>query len=115
MDRWQRDVERRLRILEGALLSEGFIVFQDGDATPSVGGGRRFRTANTSATVITDLDAGKQGQDIIIIIGDANTTIDFSGTSLDGNGSVDWTPGTGDFLRCVKNSDDTWKCQVTEV
>ncbi len=112
---WVRQMERRVKALEALVLSEGYITFSNQNATPSVGGGRRFKTANTGATTITDLHEGKVGQDVVIIFGDANTTIDFTGTNLDGNGGVNWSPGAGDFMRCVKNSDDTWKCQVTEI
>lgn len=48
--------------------------FADGDATPSVARGHLFQTANTAATVITNLDGGFDGQRVLIKL-DANTTV----------------------------------------
>ncbi len=58
--------------------ANGTTTFADADATPSVaGGGKVFITANTGATTITDFDDGRAGQEIVVIINDGNTTIDF--------------------------------------
>lgn len=50
----------------------------DGDTTPSVKAGNKFRTNNTSAVTITQFDDGENGQGIIVIAGDGNTTINSS-------------------------------------
>ncbi len=47
----------------------------DGDTTPSVAGINELRTANTGPTSITFLDDGLVGQEVTIIMTDANTTI----------------------------------------
>lgn len=108
-------LNRRLKGLEEYLsLSVIPITFADGDATPSVGGAKYFRTANTGATTIADLEEGKIGQEVRIDFDDALTTIDFTGTTLTGNGGVDWTPGNGDFMVCHFDGTN-WRCQVTEV
>ncbi len=50
--------------------------FVDGDATPDVSTGSYWKTANTSATTITDFDNPKPNiQKITILFADANTTI----------------------------------------
>lgn len=88
----------------------------DGDATPSVLTTARnslFRTANTSPTTITDFDDGKVAQRIVVIINDANTTIDFTASGLKGNVGVDWTPTTGDHMTCVYDGTD-WYCDVSD-
>ena len=59
--------------------------FTAGDATPSVKTNINhllYKTANTSPTTITDLDDGFIGQTVDVIIGDANTTVDFTATNL---------------------------------
>jgi len=106
-------IERRLDELEQ--VGEEFFHLRDGDTTPSVGGVRRVRTQNTSPTTITALDEGKQGQTVTIFFDDANTTIDFTGTTLKGNGGANWSPGDGDFMVCTLGDDGNWRCQVTEV
>jgi hypothetical protein len=98
------------------LLTGGtFLAIADGDATPSVKGGHHFTTANTGATVLTGLDDGYIGQEVVVKFGDANTDVDFTGTTLKGNGGADWTTiGSGDFMRCVYDGTN-WLCQVTEI
>ena len=98
-----------------ALIHGGrFATITASDATPSVKGGKYFVTANTGATTITAFDDGIEGQEILVKIGDANTTIDFTGTTLKGNVGVDWTPGSGDFMRCTFDGTN-WLCQITEI
>lgn len=90
------------------------ITFTDGDTTPSVLDEAYFVTANTGATTITDFDDGVAGQQIVVEVGDANTTVDFTGSGLKGNAGVDWSPGSGDFMRCIYNGAD-WLCSVHEI
>jgi hypothetical protein len=85
------------------------------DATPSVVGFTRFLTANSSATTVTTFDGATDGQRIIVFIGDANTTFDFTGGGdLKGNGGSDWTPGSGDWLEAEYNG-TYWYCAVHEI
>ena len=51
------------------------LAFADGDTTPTVVRGERFKTANTSSTTITGFDDAQAGQIITLICLDANTTI----------------------------------------
>jgi hypothetical protein len=84
--------------------------FTAADATPSVAGGTVFKTANTAPVTITMFDGGITGQRIEVIL-DANTTIDFSGTNLKGNGGSDFNDADGGIL--VGRFDGTaWFCQV---
>ena len=71
------------------------ILFSDGDTTPDVDGWGAFRTANTSATTITNFDNGFIGQVLRVRINDSNTTI--------GNGATIKT-GTGTNVNAVVNS-----------
>lgn len=91
--------------------SSPFVTFDADDATPSVAGGKNFATANANPTTITDFDDGVDGQEILVKITDANTTIDFTGSGLEGNAGVNWTPATGDFMRCTYNGTQ-WSCSV---
>lgn len=91
--------------------SSSYITFTANDATPSVSSGELFNTANSSATTITMFDNGYIGQKIRVLILDANTTVDFTGTNLKGNGGSDWSPSNGDFMDCVFNGTD-WYCSV---
>jgi hypothetical protein len=56
-------------------------------------------------------DDGIDGQVIRVIINDANTTIDFTGTNLKGNAGADWSPGSGDWMECVFDG-NSWFCSV---
>ena len=89
------------------------IAFTDADATPDVGNGNFFKTANTSATTITMFDGGSNGQIINVLIADAYTTIDFTGTNLEGNAGVDWTPTTNDHMVCISDVTN-WYCSISD-
>lgn len=93
--------------------TESFIAFTADDATPSVQGHRTSQTANANPTTITALDDGCKGQTVTILINDANTTIDFTGTTLKGNGGADWSPTTGDHMVCTYNGTN-WYCVVSD-
>lgn len=56
-------------------LTRSFPVFASGDTTPSVREGTNFKTNNASATTITSFDDGREGQRIVLIFQDANTTV----------------------------------------
>ena len=91
-------------------------LFTDADATPSVRtnlNNQLYKTANTGATTITDFDDGFISQKINVIIGDANTTIDFTASGLKGNVGVNWSPTTNDHMVCIYDGTD-WFCQVSD-
>lgn len=86
--------------------------FVANDATPSVGIDiGLYYTANIKPTTITMFDDGESGQAIKVLIKDANTTIDFTGTNLKGNGGADWQPANGDWLDAVFDGTN-WYCSV---
>lgn len=96
--------------LGGAMVCP-FQAFGADDATPSVAAGKNFTTANANPTTITALDGGVDGQEVLVKIADANTTVDFTGTTMKGNGGSDWTPANGDFMRCTFDGTN-WLCSV---
>lgn len=81
--------------------------------TPSVLYGHAFVTANTVATTITNLTDGFDGQEVIVVIRDAFTTIDFTGSNMKGNGGADWAAPISGSMRCVYNRAlFAWYCTV---
>lgn len=88
--------------------------FTANDATPSVAEGRNFKTANTSATTITDFDDAEDGQDILVRVNDANTTFDFSASGLVGNSGQDYVAADGDMLKAVyDDAEGVWYCDIS--
>jgi len=84
------------------------------DSTPTVAaGGRRhtFRTQSKNPTPITAFDDGAKGQEITVIFADSNTTIDFTATTLKGNGGYDFTGAKGDVMTGVFDGTN-WYFQV---
>lgn len=65
--------------------------FTDADATPSIAGRSRWLTANTGATTITAFDDGGNGTELLIVFGDANTTI-AHGSNIKLSGSANYAP-----------------------
>lgn len=84
----------------------------DGDGTPSVSELSVLTTANTGSTTITSLDDGVAGQVLLLVINDANTTIDYLGTTLKGNYATDKLYQQGEALICIFDGSN-WFC--TEV
>ena len=93
--------------------SDLIFTFTPDDATPSVDGRKKFKTANVNPTTITMFHDGFPGQEIWVWINDALTTIDFTGTNLEGNGGADWSPAAGDTLRAVFDGAN-WHCAVSD-
>lgn len=97
----------------GSPVIPGVLRITDGDATPTMRYGDIHKTENTTPTTITALDDGRQGDVKTIFIGDGNTTIDFTGTTLTGNGGADWSPANGDAMRCTFDGTN-WRCQIID-
>ncbi|MCP4262918.1 MAG: right-handed parallel beta-helix repeat-containing protein [Planctomycetes bacterium] len=72
-----------------------------------------YVTANTGATTVNNLARGKSGETRVIIFGDANTTMDFTGTTLKGNAGVDWSPAVGDSMT-VTFDGTNWYCDISK-
>lgn len=83
-------------------------LFTDQDATPSVNRGRVFQTANTVLTTYTDFGDGIPGQRITILINDAFTKFDLTGSNLQGNAGADWNPVAGDSTDAVLDESGNW-------
>jgi hypothetical protein len=91
-----------------------FQTFTANDTTPDVSRGKLFKTNNnTSTKTITMLDGGVDGAMVRIIINDAFTAVDFTGTNLKGNGGADWSPTSGDHMTCVFDGTD-WYCDISD-
>jgi len=77
----------------------------DGDTTPDLTGGETvvtsgvipFVTANTTSTTISDVDMISNGK-AVIRVADNNTTFEFSGANLEGNGGNDYDAVSGDVI-----------------
>ena len=100
-------------IISNAIHTHTVLSFASLDTSPDVSGGTVFKTANTSATTITMLDGGTNGQFVYILINDANTVFDFTGTNLKGNAGADWSPTTGDSMECFFISPN-WYCRISK-
>ena len=100
-------------LIGGAIAFWDVVSFIANDATPSVRYGTVFTTANSNPTTIRDFDEAVNGQEIRVMINDSNTTIDFTGTNLTGNGGADWSPDDGDMLVCTYQG-TTWRCQCVD-
>lgn len=98
--------------LDGLSVKSSWQAIADQDATPSVAGGKNFKTNNTVSTTITNFDDGEIGQEIVVHFQDVNTTVDFTASTLVGNGGADWSPAVNDHMRCVRTA-DKWLCIVS--
>ncbi len=102
----------------GSLIKRGNIV--DGLSVSTVSGASFARPAtdvaktnNGSTTTLSAISGGVAGDSLTVLIGDSNTTIDFTGTTLKGNNGVDWTPASGDHMVCTFDGTN-WYCIVSE-
>ena len=85
----------------------------DGDTTPSVLNLTSLITANTGATTISDFDDGVEGQVIWVEVNDANTTFDFTGSSLKGNNGADYAAASGDMIQATLRGNN-WHCFISQ-
>ena len=92
----------------------GLQSFSNSDATPTVLGKKHFITPVTPPAAYTAFDDGVFGQEILVRVDSAGVVFDFSGTTLKGNGGVDWSPDSGDFLTATFDGTN-WLCQITDV
>jgi hypothetical protein len=86
---------------------------QVNSTTPGVYWGSWFQTGNTVPTTITNFITAVTGERITVLVGDNNTTFDFSGTNLLGNSGADWAAKTGDMLEAVFDGSN-WHCTVNK-
>lgn len=103
--------------IEGSLVVRGSYTFDtagtftDGDTTPSVSLNANFVTANTGATTINRFDDLVVGEYFLLLVGDANTTFDFTTSNLYGNGGSDYAAAQNDLLGFY--SPDGTNCYTT--
>ena len=101
-------------IVNGQKTTSPRYAFDNEDDTPSVQYGQYFVCADPNPLTITMFDDGVDDQEIFVYFAVSTTTLDFTGTDLFGNGGVDWTPTSTDFMRCVYNKYD-WYCDCEDV
>lgn len=114
-----RSISDRLDRLEGIrgwpILQRETFVLRDGDTRPSVRGYLLYRTANTSATTITHFNDGFPSQTIDIIVGDDNTTFDFSSGNLRSTISTTWSAAKNQHLNAIfDDTNNRWYCRVSD-
>ena len=105
----QTQLGTKLALTGGTLtgpVTERFTAFTDQDTTPSVRNGNRFKTANTRATAIANLDDIADGQEVTIVVNDANTDFTHGARGSAGelrlNGARDWTAwAAGDTITLI--------------
>ena len=88
--------------------------FAVNDTTPDISGGILFRTNNSSGTLVSALDGGRDGDVVRIIIDDGNTDFDFTATTLKGNGGVNWTTSAADDMITCSRAATNWYCDIVE-
>jgi len=92
--------------------------FGENDATPDISLGSIFKTANTAPTTIISFDKatiGSSSKVYTVIVNDANTTFDFTGTSLRGNVGVDYAAKLGDHVTVTLDGDTgIFYCDVSK-
>lgn len=96
-----------------AFLATAIPTLEVNSATPAVNNWRVMGTLNTMATTISNFTGASAGQEIIVIVGDANTTFDFTGSNLKGNAGVNLAAAADDALYCTYNGTN-WYCVVAK-
>lgn len=87
------------------------ITIADGTTSPNVRAGKVFTCAATAGTTISSLTGNAiTGQEVTINLA-VNWTVDFSGTTLKGNGGVDLTGTATNGIRCIFDGTN-WRCDV---
>jgi parallel beta-helix repeat protein len=82
------------------------------DMTPTVRNIRVLKVPSPGgASTLTALDDGVEGQTVEVHFQTGFITVDFTGTTLKGNGGVDWLAANGDIMRCTKQGAN-WYCSV---
>lgn len=81
-------------------------------ATPTVNQGSVFITNNSTATTISNFLQGRAGQQITLLIGDSNTSINFTGNLHGGNNTSAMKLFAGQSLSCVCEDGTKWYCIV---
>jgi hypothetical protein len=93
---------------EGAIVfNQAAATFADEDATPLVTGKYRFNASNTVATNITGFDGGSNGQEILVLFTNANTTL-IHGASFRLSGGVNFSVPDQTVMRFWTSTGTVW-------
>jgi hypothetical protein len=90
----------------GRLIKSSWQFWGNGDTTPNISSGDRWRTQNGSPTLVSGVDGAVDGQEFIVQINDANTTFKHNG-AVSGempfamNGSANKLAATNDTFHFV--------------
>lgn len=99
-------------IMQTIGVTDVLVTLTDQDTTPDISAGSNYVRADSVATTVTDLDGGYEGQTVLIVHNNGNTTYDFSSNvNLRGNAGVDWTAPTNSALRATR-SGIVWYCTI---
>lgn len=76
-----------------------------------------FKTANVAGATLAGFNAGAsrlEGREVWVLIDDANTAVDFTGTTLRGNGGVDLAAGTseGKLIHFINVDGTNWAATI---
>ena len=89
-----------------------------GSTSPNVlRGVTKFRTANTGGATLGGFSAGPsrlEGREVWVLIDDANTAVDFTSSTLKGNGGVDLASGTsqGKLIHFINYDGTNWAATI---
>jgi hypothetical protein len=87
-------------------MTDAVLYLAANSATPRVAGTRTVKTQNSSATTITNFSNAFDGQEVTVLVRDANTTFDFTGNAnfsrIDGV-AADWAAPNGGIAKAYFN------------
>lgn len=89
-----------------------FRTLTQNSSTPSVESAISVRIANSVATTITDFAEGYEGQTFTAFFANNNTVIDFTQSTLMGNGQASWSATLNDSMSCTLR-DGVWYCLIS--
>ena len=105
-----RSLKTQLNTVEASVLTAlpGLEAAANADTSPSVADTIALVTANAGATTITYLDDGYEGQFVMLIAGDANTTIQHDAGLIQLKGQADIKLVDGEAI-CLVLEDSIWR------
>ena len=87
-------------------MNNGYETFGSSDTTPSVKTGNVWRANNGSTTTITQFDDGIDGQQIVILFTNSNTTIQ-ENANIKLSGGTNFV-GTAEDILCLVKVNAVW-------
>ncbi len=101
-------MNKQLQHPPAGVAGAGIVEVSDGNTVPDVTGGRTLLiTNNASATAITDLVGGVNGQEVTIFFRDGSTTVVNNAALIDLAGVSNFVPAALSTLTLIR-FDDVW-------